>query len=405
MVYLFGVILYNKLKEVLKLKKLLFLSMAAFIALSLTACNSKKAETKTAQTPKQETVIKAADSETNEAKTIKREDVKMSDETLNALKGKEGVFAVLTTEKGQILLELFYKETPMTVANFVGLAEGTLDAANGKPFYDGLTFHRVIADFMIQGGDPRGNGTGGPGYAFADEFVDGFIFDKPGKLAMANSGANTNGSQFFITHVPTDWLNYKHTIFGQVVTGQDVVDSVAQGDHIISLQIVRQGKDAEKFVVTQEVFDNLITEGFQRASKFEKEQAEREEKRAKEQFEELIKGCEKSKEGIYYKITEAGTGDKVGKGKNVTVGYCGYLVDGTLFDASKEFLPQGHDPLSFTTGAGQMIPGFDYMVQDMKKGETRTMIIPPALAYGENGYPGVIPGGAYICFDVKVLKF
>ena len=148
---------------------------------------------------------------------------------MDALKGKEGVFAVLTTEKGEIVLNLFYKETPMTVTNFVGLAEGTLKAANGKPFYDGLKFHRVIANFMIQGGDPRGNGTGGPGYKFPDEFVDELIFDKPGKLAMANSGANTNGSQFFITHVPTDWLNHKHTIFGEVVTGQEVVDTVVNG--------------------------------------------------------------------------------------------------------------------------------------------------------------------------------
>ena len=324
---------------------------------------------------------------------------------IEALKDKEGVFAVLTTEKGQIILNLFYKETPMTVANFVGLAEGTLDAAKGKPFYDGLSFHRVIADFMIQGGDPQGNGTGGPGYKFADEFVDGFIFDKPGKLAMANSGTNTNGSQFFITHVPTDWLNYKHTIFGEVVTGQDVVDSVAQGDHILSLVIVRQGADAEKFTVTQASFDKLKAEGEKKAAKFQEEQAEREAKKAQEQMKELTKGCEKSKEGIYYKITEPGNGDKVGKNKNVTVGYCGYLVDGTLFDASKEFHPQGHDPLSFTTGAGQMIPGFDMMVQDMKLGETRTMILPPELAYGERGYPGVIPGGVYICFDVKVLKF
>ena len=329
----------------------------------------------------------------------------MSAEAQAALNGKEGVFAVLTTEKGQIVLELFYKETPMTVSNFVGLAEGTLDAAKGKPFYDGLTFHCVISDFMIQGGDPQGNGTGGPGYKFADEFVDGYIFDKPGKLAMANSGTNTNGSQFFITHVPTDWLNYKHTIFGQVVTGQDVVDSVAQGDHIISLKIIRQGKDAENFKVTQESFKKLTAEGEKKAAKFAEEQAAREAKKAEEQLKEITKGYEKSKEGIYYKIEEQGSGDKCGKGKNVSVGYMGYLVDGTLFDASKEFHPQGHDPLSFTTGAGQMIPGFDYMVQDMKKGEVRKVVIPPALANGETGYPGVIPGNAYICFDIKLVDF
>ena len=153
-------------------------------------------------------------------------------QALESIKGRDGVFAIMETSSGNIVLELFYKEVPLTVTNFVGLAEGTLDAAKGKPFYDGLKFHRVIADFMIQGGDPLGNGTGGPGYKFPDEFVEGLIFDKPGKLAMANSGANTNGSQFFITHVPTDWLNYKHTIFGEVVEGQSVVDSVKQGDKI-----------------------------------------------------------------------------------------------------------------------------------------------------------------------------
>ena len=190
---------------------------------------------------------------------------------LEALKGKEGVFAVLETEKGTIILNLFYKETPMTVSNFVGLAEGSLDAAKGKPFYDGLKFHRVISDFMIQGGDPQGNGTGGPGYKFADEFVEGYIFDKPGKLAMANSGANTNGSQFFITHVPTDWLNYKHTIFGEVLEGQDVVNKVAQGDSIKSLKIVRQGKDAEAFKVTQKSFDELKAAGAKKAANFQEE--------------------------------------------------------------------------------------------------------------------------------------
>jgi len=312
---------------------------------------------------------------------------------MDALKGKEGVFAVLTTEKGEIVLNLFYKETPMTVTNFVGLAEGTLDAAKGKPFYDGLKFHRVIADFMIQGGDPQGTGAGGPGYKFPDEFVDELIFDKPGKLAMANSGANTNGSQFFITHVPTDWLNHKHTIFGEVVTGQDVVDSVAQNDTIQSIKIIRQGKEAEAFKATQADFDKAVA-----AAKKANEEKEAKKMAA------VIEGCEKTDNGIYYKIVEKGNGKKVGKGKKVTAGYKGYLVDGSLFDASKEFHPQGHEALEFTTGAGQMIAGFDQMVQDMEYGETRHMVLPPELAYGSRGYPGVIPGNAYICFDVKIVK-
>ena len=317
---------------------------------------------------------------------------------MEALKGKEGVFAVLETEKGTIILNLFYKETPMTVSSFVVLAEGTLDAAKGKPFYNGLKFHRVIADFMIQGGDPQGNGTGGPGYKFADEFVDGYVFDKPGKLAMANSGANTNGSQFFITHVPTDWLNYKHTIFGEVLEGQDVVNKVAQGDSIKSLTIVRQGKDAEAFKVTQASFDALKAEGSKKAAAFKEE-------RAKKTIAKVIEGCEKSKSGIYYQILKQGSGPVCGKGKKVTVEYKGYLPDGQIFDASKEFHPQGHEPIDFTTAGGQMIPGFDEMVQEMKYGETRKMVIPPELAYGSYGVPQAgIPGDSYICFDVKLVK-
>jgi len=311
---------------------------------------------------------------------------------MEALKGKEGVFAVLETEKGTIVLNLFYKETPLTVINFVGLAEGTLDAAKGKPFYDGLKFHRVIADFMIQGGDPKGNGTGGPGYKFQDEFLDDLVFDKPGKLAMANSGANTNGSQFFITHVPTTWLNQKHTIFGEVVTGQDVVDAVAQGDTIKSLKIIRQGAEAEKFTATQADWNNAQKEAVKKA-----EEAKTKKMAA------VIEGCEKTENGIYYKVLKEGSGKVVGNKKNVKVDYKGYLVDGSIFDASSGFHPQGHEALEFTTGAGQMIPGFDQMVQEMKLGETRKMVLPPELAYGERGYPGVIPGGAYICFDVKVI--
>ena len=313
---------------------------------------------------------------------------------MSAIEGKEGLFAVLETEAGDITLELFYDKTPMTVANFVGLAEGTLAAAKGKHFYDGLKFHRVIENFMIQGGDPKGNGTGGPGYKFPDEFVQGLVFDKPGKLAMANSGPNTNGSQFFITHVPTDWLNNKHTIFGQVIEGQDVVDSVDQDDTIISLKIIRQGKDAENFKVTQDSFNQLIEEN-----------AKKEEERVAKMLSDVTEGCTKTDNGIYYKIIEEGSGESFGSGKNVTVEYKGYLTDGSIFDASKGMHPQGHDPLSFRTGAGQMIPGFDLMVQEMKLGEVRKMVLPPEMAYGSAGYPGVIPPNAHICFDVKLIKF
>ncbi len=320
---------------------------------------------------------------------------KPMEKSMKAIEGKNGVFAIIETTRGDIVLELFYKKTPLTVTNFVGLAEGSLDAAKGKPFYDGLKFHRVIQNFMIQGGDPLGNGTGGPGYRFADECVDDLRFDGPGVLAMANAGPGTNGSQFFITHVATDWLNGKHTIFGHVVEGQDVVNAVKQNDKISKITIIRQGDEAKKFSATQADFDKLSKEI---------EKAEEEKKAAlyAEQIKVIEKnfpGFNKDSNGIYYKTTKEGSGDKTGKRKNVSVHYKGYLITGAVFDESKD-----RGPLSFLTAGGQMIPGFDIMVQDMKKGEKRTIVLPPALAYGEQGYPGVIPPNAYLAFDIELIK-
>ena len=322
---------------------------------------------------------------------------KPMDKDLAAIKGKDGLFAIMETSKGSIVLELFYKQTPLTVTNFVGLAEGTLDAHKGKKFYDGLTFHRVIADFMIQGGDPEGTGRGGPGYRFADEFDPSLNFDKPGYLAMANAGPGTNGSQFFITHVPTDWLNQKHTIFGQVVNedSQKVVNAVQQGDKIVKVTIVRQGSDAEKFTATQADFDKHASEAKAKAAERAKAAAAAKIKEVEEKF----PGFAKDPNGIYYKITKEGGGNKIGKKRAVAVEYKGYFVNGQVFDQSK-----GRGPLEFTTDGHQMIPGFDIMVQDMKLGEKRTIVLPPSQAYGENGIPGVIPGGAYLAFDVELKK-
>lgn len=314
---------------------------------------------------------------------------------MDALKGKDGIFAIMDTTKGQIALELYYKDTPLTVTNFVGLAEGTLDATGGKRFYDGLKFHRVIKDFMIQGGDPRGNGTGGPGYKFADEFLDKYKFTGPGILAMANSGANTNGSQFFITHVETPWLNGKHTIFGKVLSGQDVVNAIAQGDLIKSVTIVRQGKDAESFKATQAEWNNLDKTAT--AAALKAKEAKMAGKIA--EVEKAFPNFQKTIDGIYYKITKEGSGQKTGKGKNVSVDYKGYFIDGNVFDQSA-----GRGPLDFTTAAGQMIPGFDIMVQDMKKDEVRTVVLPPDMAYGERGIPGAIPENSYLAFDITLLK-
>ena len=164
----------------------------------------------------------------------------------------DGLYAKLYTEKGEILLNLFYKNTPLTVINFVGLTEGTLslggsDKPIGTRYYDGLKFHRVIKGFMIQGGCPLGTGTGGPGYTFPDEFDPSLKHDSAGVMSMANSGPGTNGSQFFITHGPTPHLDGKHTVFGKVVTGQDVVDTIEKNNVIKKIEIIRVGKDAEKF--------------------------------------------------------------------------------------------------------------------------------------------------------------
>ena len=310
---------------------------------------------------------------------------------VNAIGGKDGIFAVMDTAKGDIVINLFYKQTPLTVVNFVGLAEGKLDAAKGKPFYDGLKFHRVISkangdeqDFMIQGGDPRGNGTGGPGYTFPDEFVDTLKHSKPGILSMANSGADTNGSQFFITIVPTPWLDGKHTVFGEVIAGQNIVNTIKQDDVIKKVTIVRNGEEAKKFSATQADFDKLKKEA---AGKIFKE------------IEKKFPGAKKDDNGIFYVTKKDGSGSKIGKNRSVAVHYTGSLLNGTMFDSS-----QGREPLAFTTGAGQMISGFDIMVQDMKLKEKRTVILPPSFAYGARGIPGVIPGNAYLVFDIELIR-
>ena len=177
----------------------------------------------------------------------------------------DGLYAKMQTSKGEIVLRLFYKRAPLTVSNFVGLAEGSKewkDPVTGKArktrYYDGLSFHRVIKDFMIQGGDPLGTGTGGPGYTFQDEFHPELKHSKAGILSMANAGADTNGSQFFITHVPTPHLDNKHSVFGEVVEGMKVVNAIVKGDLINTVTIIRKGESAKSF--DSESIEKIIAE-------------------------------------------------------------------------------------------------------------------------------------------------
>lgn len=310
---------------------------------------------------------------------------------------KDGLYAKINTSKGDILLFLEYKKVPMTVCNFVGLAEGSLNMDDlGMPFYDGLMFHRVIKDFMIQGGCPKGYGTGGPGYRFPDEFDSSLRHTGPGILSMANAGPNTNGSQFFITHVATPWLDGKHSVFGHVVEGQDVVNNIETGDKINSVEIIRVGKDAEAFDTSGAAFDKYVMDAEKRAQ--EKLEAER--KAILDEIRNRYPNATKTKSGLMYVVDQEGSGDKSPKyGENVTVHYTGSLLNGKIFDSS---IARG-EPATFRIG--QVIEGWNEALQTMKKGEKRTLIIPPELGYGEYGYPGVIPPNSYLIFNVELLSF
>jgi FKBP-type peptidyl-prolyl cis-trans isomerase len=314
----------------------------------------------------------------------------------NSLKIKKmnnGLYAKFNTSKGEIVVNLEFEKTPGTVGNFVALAEGNLEnkaKPQGKPYYDGLKFHRVIADFMIQGGCPLGTGTGSPGYSFDDEFHPDLKHNAPGILSMANSGPASNGSQFFITHVATPWLDNKHTVFGNVVEGQNIVDAIAQGDVLNSIEIIRVGEAAEKF--------NAI-ESFR---VFEGSRAKREaeaKKAMKEQMDKIAAGYDETPSGLRYKILQAGNGKKAEKGNNVSVHYKGQLIDGQVFDSSY----QRKQPIDFTIGVGQVISGWDEGIQLLKVGDKARFVIPSDLAYGSRGAGGVIPPDATLIFDVELM--
>ncbi|MES2575706.1 MAG: peptidylprolyl isomerase [Bacteroidota bacterium] len=364
----------------------------------------------------------------------------------------DGLFATITTNKGTIVVELEYQKTPVTVASFVSLIEGkntfvTNEKLKGKPFYDGLKFHRVIPDFMIQGGDPVGNGTGGPGYAFKDEITD-LKFDKGGILAMANSGPTTNGSQFFITHKDTPWLDGKHTIFGHVTEGMDIVNSIVQDDVILKMTITRKGKAAKAFDAPK-----VFTDYYANKAEEDKKQAIIDAENAKKQAiidaENLKKKAEaeaeakkiyvekyasvisakatdiatlkttgtKTPSGVIYKIIKKGTGVKPADGTKVNISYAGYFEDGTLFDSNFEevakaygkFDPKrasqgGYKAFPFEIGKNGMIPGFLEGLSQLTFGDKAIVFMPSNLAYGETGAGGVIPPNSNLVFEVELTE-
>ncbi len=306
---------------------------------------------------------------------------------------KDGLYAKLKTSKGDILIQLEYAKTPGTVGNFVALAEGQLENSvrpQGKPYYDGLKFHRVIPDFMIQGGCPQGTGTGDPGYKFDDEFHHDLRHDGPGVLSMANSGPGSNGSQFFITHIETPWLDNKHTVFGNVIEGQDVVDNIKQGDLIDKVEIVRKGQAAEDYNAV-EAFRNF--EG-SREKRIAQERASKD-----VELEKLASGFEKTKSGLRYQIIQKGNGKKAEKGNKVSVHYKGQLADGTVFDSSYK----RNQPLDFQVGVGQVIQGWDEGICLLKVGDKARLVIPSDLGYGASGAGGMIPPDATLVFDVELM--
>ena len=362
--------------------------------------------------------------------------------TVKAPVALEGIYATIATNKGNITIQLFYQKAPVTVANFISLSEGknpfvTNEKLKGKPFYDGLKFHRVIKDFMIQGGDPLGNGSGGPGYDFKDEFTDS-KFDKSGILAMANSGPATNGSQFFITHKDTPWLNGKHTIYGQVTQGMDVVNAIAQDDVITKITITRKGDLAKKFDAVK-VFSDYFNNKAEDQKKQAAIDAENKKKQAAidaeakkvylETYAPVIKSkatyiaAEKAKatttpSGLAYSVITKGTGVKPVDGSTFYFKYSGYFEDGTLFDSAYEEVAKaygkfdanratqnGYSRFPFQAGKKEgMIPGFIEGLSNMSYGEKAIIFIPSNLAYGERGAGGVIPPNTNLIFELEMFE-
>ena len=305
-----------------------------------------------------------------------------------------GLFATLSTSKGEIKIELEFEKTPGTVGNFVGLSLGLINNSIkplGEAYYNGLKFHRVINDFMIQAGCPFGTGTGDPGYKFDDEFHNELKHDRPGVISMANAGPSTNGSQFFITHVETPWLDNKHTVFGNVIDGMDVVNSISQNDEIISVKINAVGDKAKAFDAAK---------AFEDFNKSKADRIKKEKENELKMLKDLSKGFSKTSSGLLYKFEKENNSHKPSNGNKVKVHYKGMLLDGTVFDSSFK----RNQPIEFTLGVGQVIKGWDEGISLLGIGDKASFIIPSDLAYGAAGAGGVIPPNATLVFEVELIS-
>lgn len=316
----------------------------------------------------------------------------------------DGLYANVETNKGEILLELYAEDTPLTVSNFVALAEGNhpkvADSLKGINFYDGVKFHRVIPNFMIQTGDRTGTGSGNNGYRFADEFpldsVGGLKYkhDAPGVLSMANSGVASNSSQFFITHKDTPWLNNKHTVFGKVLEGQNIVDSIAQNDTIVRVEILRYGKLAKNFDAPKEFEIQLIE-----AEKRELVRLEQEEAAKKVFLEKMgIADAKATNSGLKILSLQKGRGRKVNRTRKITISYTLHTAAGKLIQST-----EGKDPYIFSMDKRPSIKGFEEGLSTMRKGDKKRLFIPYTLGYGIKG-AGPIPPKSDLVFDIEVLE-
>ena len=305
-----------------------------------------------------------------------------------------GLFATISTSKGEIKIELEFEKTPGTVGNFVGLSLGLINNSIkplGEAYYNGLKFHRVINDFMIQAGCPFGTGTGDPGYKFDDEFHSELKHDRPGVISMANAGPSTNGSQFFITHLETPWLDNKHTVFGNVIDGMDVVNSISQNDEIISIKINAVGDKAKAFDAAK---------AFEDFNKSKADRIKKEKENELKMLKDLSKGFSKTSSGLLYKFEKENNSHKPSNGNKVKVHYKGMLLDGTVFDSSFK----RNQPIEFTLGVGQVIKGWDEGISLLGIGDKASFIIPSDLAYGASGAGGVIPPNATLIFEVELIS-